>query len=497
MINQGSPEGPKFISSAITLGSFSVISAILGIAGTVVLTRYLSPLIFGVYTIILVAVSFLGQFSTLGLEMGITRFIAGSKDEAIKENYLGTAAIMRLGAILLACLLAWIGRTYLIKLFGISLLPEFYFFIPLLFVLESTRSFLRSILQGCLLFPKIGLTDLISSSLNFLLLLALVYGINSGSITWLILIKVVSSFLACMFAFISIPVKKKITFDFDKFKELIMFGFPLQLNDVLSFISTRIDTLVVAALLGPAEVAYYEVARKIPDNLRLLYEPFRSVFYPFLSKRYKLEDQKHASNLLNDSLRFVAFIMVFGAAISVLFSKEIISLLFSDTYLPCSPVFVVLMINLSIALISNVMGTTFPAIGDSVTPTIINILNAIISLLGSILLIPGFRIMGAAIANTTGTALTYPPTIVLLRRKIDLLNISYLKPLALFCGWGALVFISKPGSVLIKFGFLLLFLAASFFFSIITKGDVLLLFEGSGISSWKLFRKFGIWLTKS
>jgi O-antigen/teichoic acid export membrane protein len=493
---QGRPQSPQFVSSTITLGSYSVVSVVLGLASTVIIARHFSPVEFGIYTIILVAVSFLGQISTLGVESGISRIIAGSNVEATKEIYLSTAAIMRLGAILLACLLAWIGRPYLIRFFGGYLLQEFFLYIPLLFVLESTRTFLRSILQGCLLFSKIGITDLIASSLNFLLLLVIIYFVNSGSIIWLILIKAFSSFLACAFAFITIPIKKRISFHLGAFKELIKFGFPLQINDVLSFISSRIDTLVVAALLGPAPIAFYEVARKIPDNLRNLYSPFITVYYPFLSKRYGLEDQKQASKLLNNSLRFVSFILIFGTAISILFSKEIISMLFSDEYLPSAPIFVILMINLSIALVGNVMGTTFAAMGDTITPTIINIFNATVSLLGSILFIPAFRMIGAAVANTIGTAAAYPPAILFLRKRIDLRNAAYLKPFAFLGVWSIPVFIIKPGSILMKLGFLLIFIAASFFLSIITKADILLLVEKSRILAWTPLKKFGIWLAK-
>lgn len=485
-------KNPHFITSTISLGSFSIISIALGLVGTIVVTRHFSPIVFGIYSLVLVIESFLRQLSTLGLEMGISRFIAGSDSEEKKENLLSTAAIMRMTAILLMCLLAWISRPYLLKLFGGSSIADFFIYIPLLFVLDNSRTFFGSVLQGCLLFPRIGVIDVSTSFLTLSLQLVMIYVFKSNNIAWLLLIKAFSTFLACVLGFVSIPIKKRLSFHLDDFKKLIKFGFPLQINDILQLIQTRIDSLVVGALLGPANLAYYEVARKIPDQLRSLYEPFRAVYYPFLTKRYELEDRKKASNLLNDSMRFVAFVTLLGTAIAVIFSKDIIRLLFSEKYLSSAPVFVILMINLSIALVSNVMGTTLVAVGDSSKPLIINSFNAIISLVGSILLIPGYQIIGAAVANTAGTTVAYPLNVFFLRRRINFSNAAFLKPVALLSVWSILVILIKPESIYLKTGFLIAFLAGCFLFSIITREDIFLLAQGLGIFNWKLLRRFGI-----
>jgi O-antigen/teichoic acid export membrane protein len=461
---------------------------VLGLVGTIIVTHHFSTKDFGEYALIFVVVSFISQISTLGLEMSVARFIAGAKDESRKERFLSTSVILRVAAILLASLIAWFGSPLLIALFGQSLLPGFIAYIPLLFALGTLQSLLRSILQGCLLFKWVGFTDLITSISNLILLLLVIYGLN-GTIAELFLARSISLLLSSIFAYFAIPIRKKFSFHIDTFKELMKFGMPLQINDILSFFCSRIDTLVVAAFLGPAGIALYEVARKIPDSLRAFYQPFVSVYYPFLAKIYSQEDHVKASKLVNDSTRLVAIITIFGTAIVALFSKEIIRIVFSEKYLPSAPVFLLLMINLSIALISNVMGTSLVSVGDSQKPLIINIFNSFGSWLGCVLLIPPFNIIGAAIATTLGTALTYPPTIYFLQRKIDLKNTSYLKSGVLFCVWSLLVFLIQPVSFLMRIGFLIAFVLASYFLSIITKNDIVLLAEGSGIFSLKPFHK--------
>jgi O-antigen/teichoic acid export membrane protein len=488
------PQHPRFVSSTISLGTLSIISVVLGLAGTIIITRHFPTEVFGAYTLILVVVSFLIQISTFGLDLSISRFIAAGKDEATKEHFISTAIIMRAAAILLACLFAWFGKPYLKLLLGESHLPSILAYMPLLFVLESFRALLKSILQGCLFFPQIGITDLIASFINLILLFLLVYLIK-GNITYLILAKAISSFLSCVYAFVSIPIKKKCSFQLDIFKELIRFGFPLQITDTVWFVSNRIDTFVVAALLGPVNIALYEVARKIPDNSRLFYQPFRSVYYPFIAKLYAQEDRTRVSRRVNDSMRFVAFVTLLGTAIAVLFNKEIIRVVFSEKYLPSAPVFVVLMINLSLALICNVMGTSLVAVGDSKKPMIINLFNAVASSLGSILFIPIFGILGAAIAIICGTAISYLLHLYFLNKKLPLTTIAYLKPVFLFFVWASLVILIKPVSAFMQAGLLIVFLLGTVFLSIVTKEDVLLLAEGSGIASWRPLRKFSMWVT--
>lgn len=493
MNTSSAPSGPRIISSTISLGVVSIFTMVLGLIGTIIITRHFSVEDFGVYTLVLVFVSFLSQISTFGLELSVSKFVAGSKDELSRELFFNTAVVIRVGSILLTSLLAWYGSPYLKILFGQSLLPGFMLYVPLLFTVESFRALLRATLQGSLLFSKMGIADSIASSM-FLVLVVLVYFLN-GDITLLILARAFSSLLACIFALVSIPIRKRFLFHMDTFKELMKFGYPLQINDILGFIFSRIDTVAVAVYLGPVDIATYEVARKIPDYLRNLYEPFKSVYYPFVSKRYSLDGRQQAGAFMNDSIRFVAFVTLLGAVIATLFGREILQLIFTQKYSSSAPVFVLLMINLSIALISNVMGTTLVAVGDTKKPAIINFFNAVASWLGSILLTPLFALVGASIANTIGTVVAFPLNRYFLQKRIDMKDAPYLKPIVLFCVWGALVFIFKPELLLIKVVFLFVFLLACVFFSIITRKDIVLLVESSS-TILAPFHKLRLWISK-
>jgi O-antigen/teichoic acid export membrane protein len=492
--SKSSQSSPRFVASTISLGMVSVFTMALALAGTVIITRHFSVEEFGIYTLVLIFVSLLLQISNFGLDLSIPKFITGVKEEHKQEQYFNTAVLFRFGTILLASFFAWIGSPYIKLLFGQSLLPGFFLFVPLLYAVDSFRGLLGATLQGCFLFTKTGIVNSVSSAL-FLILVILVTVFN-GEITLLILARVISSLVACILALFFIPIKKRLFFKMDIFVEFIKFGYPLQINSILGFIYTRVDTIAVAVYLHPVDIAFYEVARKIPDSLRSLYDPFISVYFPFVSKRYSLEGRGSASELLNQAVRFVAFVTLLGAAIAILFGREILVLVFSDKYSSIAPVFILFMFNLSIALISNVMGNTLVAAGDTKKPPIINFFNAIASWLGTILFIPSLALIGATIANTFGTAVALPLNRYFLQKKTDLKDTEYIKPLGLFGIWTALFYLISPESMLIKIAFLVAYFLASYFLSIITIKDITQLAEGSGIFAFLPFNKLRLWFSK-
>lgn len=490
-----SSPNPRIISSTISLSIYSITSLGLGLASTILITHNFPSEVFGVYTLILVVITFLGMVSTLGIETSVPRFIAAAADEASKEQFLSGIIFLRVALIFVTGILAWFGTPVLTKLFGQSLLPKFMLYALLLFALESFRGLLRSVLQGCFNFSKIGISDLILSLSNIILLIGFIFG-TDRNVYVLILIKALSSISAIIFAYLAIPIRKRLTFSPKVAKNVIGFGLPLQINDILGFIFLRIDTLVVAAFLGPTNIALYEVARKIPDALRSLYNPFRSVYYPILARMSARSDESGISEFLSNAVRIISFVTLFGAAITFLFGQEIIRLLFSEKYLPSAPIFALLMVNLSFALIGNIMGTTIVALGDSKKPMIINSFNAAASWIGAILLVPIYALMGAALATTIGTALAVPLNIIFLRRLAMLKKSAYLKPILLFSVWIAIVAEVHPTLLWVKGIFLIAFLLTCGLLAIFTHQDLAFLVAESRVAAQRPLQILRTWVSR-
>lgn len=486
----------RFIGGTISIGLGNLSTMVLGLLGTMVAARHLPAEAFGAFVLLQVVASFLTQVSGFGLNESVTKFVTNTEGKRHRRQLINTALCFRLFTILIVSLVTWIAGPALSTVFGSSLVPNLAILVPLLFVLESSSGLLKSVLQGFLLFRRIGITGFIASLSNFLLIVAFVLFLDRGVIG-LIYARVISLSLSCAFAYFSTPINKKLEFHLDIMKELLAFGFPLQINDILHFIFSRIDTLIIGALLGPVDIAYYEIARKIPDSLRNLYEAFRSVYFPFMSKLHALGEQKKVTRLLNNSTRFVSFAGIFATLMVLLWGNDIIGSLFSEKYLPSVPAFVVLMITLSVSFVSNIIGTSLVAVGDTDKPAIINTAHSTVSLVSNLIFIPRFGIIGAALASLAGNCVSNPLNVLFLRRRVKVQVRDYLKPILVLGVCLILVLLLKPTTFVQKASIIALFVLTCAFLSAITVEDLAALFGEVKPTITKLLRNPGSGSTKT
>lgn len=462
----------RFIKGTLSVGLGNLSIMTFGLMGMMVITRHLTAEEFGAFVLIQVVVAFLSRVSSFGLGLAVPKFITGSSDEAGKRQIANTALYFRLLTVPVVVLLAWLLKPVLARLFSAPQLAEYFAYVAVLFLLDSLAVVLKSIFQGFFHFRRIAFTDLISSSLNFGLILVFVFLLQLG-LPGLLLAKLLSIGTACLYAYLALPVARKLEFRSDQLRLLLKFGFPLQLNDVLSFIYLRIDTLMLGAMLGPTAIAFYEVARRIPDSLTGMYEAFRAVFFPFIAKFLGQGERQKASAMLNHSARLISFATMLGTLVALIFGNEIISLLFSAHYLASVPAFVLLMIWLNLAFTDSTLGYSLVAAGDSEKPAMINVLHAGVNVIGNLLLIPPLGITGAAISSVLGFVVTNPVYVFFLRRRqVDARVMAYLKPVLIFGAIWLLLFVLQPALLLVKALAVVLFIAACLFLSVITVEDI-------------------------
>ena len=445
---------------------------VLGLLGTVVSARHLSAEVFGGFILLQVIASFLTQVSSTGLGVSTAKFIASTQNERYQRQLVNTAIGFRLLAVLVVSLVTVIAMPVFWTAFGSPVIPSVAVFLPLLFYLESLGSLLRSVLQGFFLFKRIAMTEFIASLSNFLLVAVFVLLLDRG-VLGLIYARAISLSLSCAIAYFSTPTRKRFEFHLGLLKEMLAFGLPLQINDILSFVFGRIDTLVIGTLLGRADIAYYEIARRIPDALARLYEAFRSVFFPEMSRLFAVGEHKKAEQVLNHSTRLISFVSTLGALVALILGNDVIGLLFSAKYVPSVPAFILLMTALSISLIGNTLGTSLVAIGDSSKPAIINIVHTGVSLLGNLFLIPILGIVGSALSSLAGSCATNPLNVLFLRRRnVDVRVGDYLKPILVFGLYVLLVLLLKPTTVLQKALVISTFILLCACLSVITGEDL-------------------------
>ena len=131
-------------------------------------------------------------------------------------------------------------------------------------------------------------------------------------------------------------------FYFDKklLKEILFFALPLGVSGIVGTLTVETDKLFVSYFYDTEQLAVYNnVAKELP--LTLLSSSFLSVLLPLIVRYVKHNKIDKAFRLWKLVIEFSAYIMVFGVMALIVFSREIILILYSEKYLSGQPVFII------------------------------------------------------------------------------------------------------------------------------------------------------------
>jgi len=465
----------RFIKGVISTSMGTFIHIVLGFLGLMIAVRYVPKEQFGIFILLQIIATFFMVLGTLALaNISVTKLITSVEDD-FKTEVVNTAICYMLITGLIMCLVFFLCRPLINLIFKSEQLTRLLIYIPLFFILNSFNELFLKILQGFHQYKKMAISQVINGGAKFLLIVIFLIVLKMD-VMGLIYAFIFSFAASVFFQYLMIPVKKRLYFNPTIFKMIFKFGFPLGLNTVLTFVFTKIDRFMIGAMLSPIGVAYYEIASRIPDSSRRIFESFKSVFFPNMSELYAKKRYSEAEKVLNNSLRFVSFFTIFAALSVILFQKEIVRILFSERYLESAPALSLLMFALSIGLIGNVLGTSLVSAGYSTKPLIANVVATIVNVLGNLIMIPIFGFIGAAFASVITKCITNPVLIWFLKKNgINVRAKEYIKPILMFIVCWFLFLRFGGEVVLVRIFLICLFLVLCVFLNVISKKDFLML----------------------
>ena len=299
----------------------------LGFFITIFVARYLGPDYFGKWNYSVAIISLLSILSTFGMSQAILKFILSN--ETPEHIILGTAFFMRLmGSILasiLSCLYIYISQDDKIVLtitFIASMTLWFQPFdiIELKFqsILASRKSvivkggafFITSFLKLFVVFYKMPfILIIICTSLEFFIgaigLLSY-YGLNNF-INW--------------------------KFDFNYFKVLVKYCWPLTLSGVFVMFYMRLDQVMIGNMIGTKAVGFYSISTRFTELFYFIPSLFVTSFLPKIVSSQREGRHKYLDSCLSLSKTF----FIISLSISIFFyisSDYIINILYGLEYSP-------------------------------------------------------------------------------------------------------------------------------------------------------------------
>jgi O-antigen/teichoic acid export membrane protein len=192
---------------------------------------------------------------------------------------------------------------------------------------------------------------------------------------------------------LSIPSQFGIKFRHPNSQEMLKFGGWLYGASVISVITQRTADILLASLLGPAALAIYSTAMQLPRTLQRVFESIRPVLLGYVSSKV----HSGASLLISES-RVISGMLAVGATFLIAFSEPLLTLLYSQNYISGVDIMRVLSFWIAVSIVSYYLILSLIGKGRARAAFIFTLPQLLLMLLSTVLLVPQFKGVGAAVA---------------------------------------------------------------------------------------------------
>lgn len=209
---------------------------------------------------------------------------------------------------------------------------------------------------------------------------------------------------------------KNAKFDFKLLRRMLVYSFPLILNNVSWWVIHSSDKIMLELMIGVVALGVYTVATKIPSLINVVVSFVSSAWN--ISATKEMEDSNDVK-FYSDVFRYLTF-FVFGACIFIVFIiKPFMSVYVGKEFNEAWQYTPLLLVSAVFSAISAYCGSLYGALKKPVHSMLTTLLAAIINIVLNFIFIPRYGIWGAII----GTVVAY--FVIALVRLLDVLH--YLK----------------------------------------------------------------------
>lgn len=188
------------------------------------------------------------------------------------------------------------------------------------------------------------------------------------------------------------------SFDSVNFRELFISSLPLGVMSMLTSLDANIPKYVIEHFEGFDSLGYYSALSYINIAGGQMITAVSQAATPRLSKLYNMKD-KNPFKVLLLKLTLIGFLLgLISVLFIVLFGRQFITILYGSSYAQYMNVFIVMMFAGAINYTSSFLGNAMTAARAFKIQPFLGIIWVVTSLVFSVLLIPDFGLMGAAIA---------------------------------------------------------------------------------------------------
>lgn len=406
----------------------------LGFPISILLARFLGAENLGLFSLAKNITGWLQQFANLGLNNAAVKFITVYSGEKKGQNLKGLFILIFListitSLVLSICLFFFadfLGKStnkpelsYILRYFSI-VVPLGAATTMLTFTMRGFKNIKQAI--------KIELSNFSSYLLGLIILLFGGYKLY-GAVIAFVLSHIISTilgiyFLVKEFPDLLSPLKPKF-----HLKRLLRFSFPLYLAGFTWVMMRRIDLLMLGYFKPSADVGIYQAAVFLSVLVSFFSQALSQIFPPIISDLYNKKQTSIISQLYKTTTRWACIGSLMVLLVILLYSKNILGLLYGPDFTSGWKVLVILACSESLNVITGLTGFILQMTENQDWVLVTNVSAAISNIIFGFLLIPSLGILGAGVAFglSLGIQNLFQFLIVFRKLKIHPWNKQYLK----------------------------------------------------------------------
>jgi O-antigen/teichoic acid export membrane protein len=414
---------------AINVASRQILSLIV----FTTLARLLGPETFGLMGLVFVYTGLVGMIT----EQGITTALIQRKN--LKQQHIDSAFWLSLGLALSFCLITTTISEIIAEIFKEPELASLINWASIGLIFNSLSTVQSALLVKELRFRELAIRTLLATTTGGAVGITMAY---AGYGIWSLVAQQLTVALSgSLFVWIISAHKPCLRFSNRHILDLVLVGIPVLGSNILYYISSKLDHILIGRFMGTSSLGIYVVAGKIPQMASTMtHRPLARVALPALSQVQG--DKRRVCNLIYEGMTLTAtitFAIFIGLA---LVSSDVLGSFFGEKWLTASVPASLLSIYALVTILKIFFHPALLAAGLIGKYFIINLYSfagAAISCFIGIQFGINYLIIGLI---TNGLAMTVPP-LILLKREVNLSITSFFKT----CKFPALAAIAMSGSV--------------------------------------------------
>jgi O-antigen/teichoic acid export membrane protein len=372
---------------------------VIGLVSAVIIARVYGPVGNGVFALAILVPTLLNTLLNLGVGPANVYFLGSNQvkpHEAIKVSIGIFIRLSILGLFLGISILYWKSDT----LFPGVNQTLLYLGLPLFPVL-LLNGYILSIFHGLQDFKTYN-KFLIIQPLIFFIIVITLFIFDNKSLEFLVLAQLLTHIFTSILMMIRVNKLHKVPIEAGKdseyYKKAISYGWKSNLSNILAFVNYKADIFLVNFFMNPLSAGIYVIAVTLGEKLWLISSAVCTVLLPRLSELSSDEEKRRVLTPLIS--RIVLAVTFSSAALLALISQSFVEIMFGAEYLDSVLPLLTLLPGIVILAVAKVWANDLASRGRPEINTYISAITLISNLLGNILLIPIYGLLGAAMATT-------------------------------------------------------------------------------------------------